>query len=266
MRYTWIVDPHLDHLDEVELDAFCSTVAGETHDDGVTFVTGDISTAGRLDDHVGWLAVACRGRLLYVLGNHDRWGGSVSGTGKLLAACSSPTSKDVFMDAVPHVVLPDGTYVVGDSGWYDGRNGQQGAPMLIMRDWFLVNEYVAADPRATSQAIADTCARTLERKLNDACRLGAERVIVITHVPPYPEAARYMGKPSDGVGLPWFTSRATGDALDRVAAANPRASFEVLCGHTHEHVHYRRARNLNVRTGAASYGAPSIVRWEPDLW
>lgn len=94
-------------------------------------------------------------------------------------------------------------------------------------------------------------------------RTDARELIVLTHVPPFPEACWYEGKQSSPDWLPWFTCVAVGDVLREHARAHPQTSITVLCGHTHGRGEYRAAENLLVRTGGwcpgqRSYGNPIV--------
>ncbi len=266
MKYAWITDCHLDHLNDEELKLFHSKVRDDTTMDTTLLVTGDITVARRLFEHIDGLGQAGRGKMLYVLGNHDRWGSSLAQCTRDLRPHGLPQGHSVFMDLVDRIQLEEDLCVVGDSGWYDGRNGLQGNPRFLMNDWFYIQEYRGKNERMCSAEIADKCAKVLEAKLRAACEAKNNRVIVLTHVPPYTESALYMGRPGDDYAQPWFTSRAIGDVLDQVAKEYFHVKFEVLCGHTHDRAFYKRDDNLVIHTGAAQYGDPRIVAWTPTLW
>jgi predicted phosphohydrolase len=261
-----VTDVHLDHLSPLELKEFFKKVNEASTFETIMLVTGDITTARRLYEHIDGLGQACRGKMLYVLGNHDRWAGSLANCERDLRLHNRVDGHSVFMDVVDRVQLDVKTCVVGDSGWYDGRNGLQGNPQMILNDWFYVEEYRGKDPRKCSAEIADKRARILEAKLRAAVAAGNERVVVLTHVPPFVESAKHMGRPSDDYALPWFSSQVIGDAIDQVAKEFFYVKFEVLAGHTHSKCSYMRDDNLNVTVGAADYGNPRVDPWKPTLW
>ncbi len=270
MKYLLGSDLHLDHLNDEELSEFIERVKKECDDpDAVLLLTGDISQQRVLWEHLDKVAQASRGRMLYVLGNHDFWGGSFASANAALRPHSLEGGHAVFMDMVDRVQLEDDLCVVGDSGWYDGRNGLQGNPQFIMNDWYFISEYrgnQSKTERQMSAMIADARAATLEKKLRAACEAGNNRVVVLTHVPPWVEACRHLGAPSDTYALPWFSSRVIADVIDQVAKEYFHVKFEVLCGHTHDRFQYRRDDNLNVFVSGAAYGAPYVREWKPSLW
>jgi len=266
MNYSWVSDPHLDHLSPEELEQFFQTVRDNTTMDTTLLVTGDITSSRRLFEHIDGLGQAGRGKMLYVLGNHDRWGSSFVQCERDLRSHGLVQGHSVFMDLVDRVQIEEDLCVVGDSGWYDGRNGLQGNPKMILNDWFYIAEYKGKNERVVSAEIADGRAKILEAKLRAACEAKNNRVIVITHVPPYTEAALHMGRPGDDYAQPWFTSRVIGDVLEQVAREYFWVKFEVLCGHTHSRAFHKRLDNLVVQTAEARYGHPQIVSWTPTLW
>ncbi len=97
--------------------------------------------------------------------------------------------------------------------------------------------------------------------LREALRtVTTPQVVVLTHVPPFLEAATYRGKPSGADYAPFFVCRATGEVLREEAQAHPEREFLVLCGHTHEAAETLVRPNLRVLTGGAEYRRPAIQR------
>src|SRR5262249_39135637 len=97
----------------------------------------------------------------------------------------------------------------------------------------------------------------------------AEQLLVLTHVPPFPEACVYGGEPSTPAWLPWFTCIATGEVLSDYAAAHPDQHVLVLCGHSHGIGTHQPLPTLEVRPGGwpantQDYGNP-VVQATLDL-
>lgn len=83
-------------------------------------------------------------------------------------------------------------------------------------------------------------------------------MLVLTHVPPFREAARYRGEISTPDFTPYFASKAAGDAIRDAAEKHPETQFIVLCGHTHWPADVSVLPNLRVLAAAAEYGCPTI--------
>jgi len=268
LNFRWISDAHLDHLGAKDHQDFLALVKSEcSSPDTILFVTGDTSTGSRVEGDHYKLAGACAGKMMFVLGNHDRWNSSFADVDRRLKAMLSSFAQNAsFMDASDPIEIEHETFVVGDSGWYDGRNGLQGPPRFLMNDWFFIKEYLGREPFQASAQFADACAKRLEAKMRAAIAAGAMRLIVLTHVPPFVEACRHLGNPSDTYALPWFSSQCIGDVLDQIAEEFFHVNIEVLCGHTHDRFYYKRKDNLAVHVAWAEYGDPRIVSWQPTLW
>lgn len=267
MKLFWGSDLHLDHIGIKKFNEFIDEVKNScSQENSILLLTGDTTVAKHITAHHTALANACNGSTMFVLGNHDRWGSSFSESYLFSQQVTKNNRNASFMDDCDCLEIENGTYVVGDSGWYDGRNGLQTTPRFIMNDWFCINEYRGKEPFRTSAIIADARAKILEDKIRKGIASGAKKLIVLMHVPPFEESCRYMGRPSDDFALPWFSSQIFGDTLDQVAAEFPHVMFEVLCGHTHDAYVYQRKNNLKVSVAGAQYGDPKIKQWSPTLW
>jgi hypothetical protein len=96
-----------------------------------------------------------------------------------------------------------------------------------------------------------------------AALLRWKRVLLLTHVPPFREAAWHLGRTSDDDWLPFFASRVAGEALTAAMQQRPDRELLVLCGHTHSPGEVAILPNLRVLTGGARYGYPEIQReWD----
>jgi len=84
-------------------------------------------------------------------------------------------------------------------------------------------------------------------------------VILLTHVPPLPEATWHEGKTSGPDFLPHFCNAKLGEVIRAACDSHPASKLTVLCGHTHSEGVYREA-NLTVLTAGAVYGSPRIDR------
>lgn len=108
------------------------------------------------------------------------------------------------------------------------------------------------------RTLGDREALLLDRRLEEALATGAEEIVVATHIPPFPEAARFGKHPCDRSWQPWMVCAATGRTLLRTAAAHPEVHFHVLAGHAHERARLFKEANLEVWTGSAEYHLPRV--------
>ncbi len=255
MRVAWMTDVHLNFCDVERMKAFATAIMRERPDR--LLVTGDTGEAGdvaKLFDMLSSIA-PCHG----VLGNHDYYGSSIA------ALRAQVVTLGWWLPAAP-VRLTDATTLIGIDGWGDARCGNLASDVKLS-DWKEIAEldgllWCDADRRcATLQAVGDREAAALRAQL--AAIEPTRELLVLTHVPPFPEACWYEGKQSSPEWLPWFTCVAVGEVLREHARAHPEVQITVLCGHTHGRGEFRAAENLLVRTGgwprgAKSYGNPIV--------
>ena len=107
--------------------------------------------------------------------------------------------------------------------------------------------------------LGDEAARHFDRVLPQAAA-SYSRVIALTHVPPFVEAAWHEGRHSDDDWSPHFACKAVGNTLRHVMDAHPQSQLLVLCGHTHGCGEVQMAENLRVLTGHAEYSEPVVQR------
>ena len=84
------------------------------------------------------------------------------------------------------------------------------------------------------------------------------RVLLLTHVPPFREAAWHEGAISSDHWLPHMSCKAVGDVLAELMGQHPDVEMTVLCGHTHGRGEATIRENLRVVTGGAQYGKPGV--------
>ncbi len=258
MRCTWVTDVHLNFLDQAQLIAFFDAVKRERPDH--ILVTGDTG-----ESHDVWKFLELFALLApthAVLGNHDYYGTTISAL--------RATAPNEWLPSRAPIQLTPTTALLGVDGWGDGRCGNLDSNVRLA-DWRDIGEldgllFCSAEERcARLRSLGDAEAAMLRDQLS---RTSARELIVLTHVPPFPDACWYDGKRSSPDWLPWFTCVAVGEVLLAHAHAHPDTAITVLCGHTHGRGEFRAAPNLFVRTGGwpprhKSYGNPIVqATWD----
>lgn len=250
MPLHWVADPHFDQLTEAQFEAFVRDNPGDL------VLSGDM--ADGFDTAARFLR-RLKGRVWYVLGNHDFYGGSVMEARLAAYKLSREQPRICYLPASEPVLLDDGeTAMVGTDGWADGRLGNR-ATTVPMRDHTEISDYMKlmgfkSAMLAVAAKFGDQCAKELGVMLDKAVQLR-DHILVVTHVPPFAEASWHDGKPSGDDFLPWYTCKAVGDVLMDRARRHPKKRFTVLCGHTHGEGRAHMLENLEVLTGGAKYGS-----------
>ncbi|MBI5479342.1 MAG: metallophosphoesterase [Deltaproteobacteria bacterium] len=258
MRLAWANDVHLNLADAAAQEAFFEGVTASGAD--ALLLAGDLAESDSLEAWLIRIGERARRPVYFVLGNHDYYGDSIAAVrarvGRLVAG--SPWLR--WLEAETVVGLTARTALVGHGGWADARFGDFGGSRVLLTDYFAIAELAGLYPgtrRTRLEALGDEAAAHLRGALEAALAQHA-RVVVLTHVPPFREAAWHEGGLSDPYYLPHFSCRATGEVLRAAALARPDRAILVLCGHTHGGGRARIEPNLAVRTGAAEYGHPAL--------
>ncbi len=259
MRATWLTDIHLNFLRPLALQAFYDRVAAERPD--VILASGDIGEAPNVIGFVDGLAAAAQAPVYFVLGNHDYYRSSIKTVRDQVRGLRGAAK---WLPAQGPVRLTDETVLLGVDGWGDARCGDL-ASTVKLSDWKLIDDFKkSTEPTARIellQRLGANEARALRELLGQAP--PSPSLLVMTHVPPFPEACVYGGSQSDATWLPWFTCIATGEILLEYARTHPDQRITVICGHSHGLGTFQAAPNLEVRTGGwpagvEDYGNPLV--------
>jgi len=258
MRAIWITDIHLDFLTDEDADRFLTTIAGDAPD--VLLVGGDISTATMIERHLKRMADLIDAPICFVLGNHDFYHGSISDVRSEVGRICERSSRLHWLNTAGVYRLTDTTGLVGHDGGGDARLGNADTSPVELSDFFLIDELRGKDrPELVDvlRRLGDEAAEYLRAVLPTALA-SYQKVIVLTHVPPFREATWYEGKISGDDWLPFFCCKAVGDVLTEYMSEYSDREAVVLCGHTHGEGEARILPNLRVVTGGARYRYPQV--------
>lgn len=267
MRIAWATDIHLEFLNPAALTRFVVTLAESNAE--AFLLGGDISQARGLAKHLRILERALERPIYFVLGNHDFYHGRIAEVRDLVRTISDASPYLRWVPASGPVSLAADWGLLGHDGWADGRYGDYLNSPVLLNDYRLIEDLVGLDPRerlVRMQELAQEAADYFATRLPAALEQW-ERVILLTHVPPFAEAAWHLGRMSDQNWLPHFASRVTGDVLRTTMQQHPDRELLVLAGHTHSPGEVSVLPNLRVLTGGARYGFPVIQReWDLESY
>ena len=261
MRLAWLTDLHLNFVARHVFKKFIEEVAAQRPD--AVLLGGDVGEAGTVTGFLETLARTWQVPVYFVLGNHDFYHGSIRQVYAEVVALTQRVPALIYLSGAEPIFLPDGTLLVGADGWGDGGFGDAVGSHVRLNDFMLIEEVQAAAPGAEQRALLSELGHASAAQLQRSSSAGieqAERVICLTHVPPFREATWHEGRISDDNWLPWFSCRATGEVLRATATAYPGKQMLVLCGHTHGVGECEMLPNLRVLTGGSEYGRPQVQR------
>jgi predicted phosphohydrolase len=273
VKIAWATDIHLDFLQReggrtLVQFAFAEPLAATKAD--IVVISGDISLSSMLEDHLRILDEILSCPIYFVLGNHDFYGGNFESVrSRVDQLCKSSkhlhylTTSDSLQEIAPNF------HIVGHDGWYDGYYGRPFSGGLVMSDWIQIEDFSEHLIQIPGGATIDAhkiissareasfyAAEHVEKQARRAAEFS-KNVLIVTHVPPFPEVHMHGGKGSNEASIPWYTSKLMGDAITRVSEDYPGVSFAVFCGHTHEKARIRKSKNVECFVGGSEYGEPS---------
>lgn len=249
-KIAWATDLHLDWCTSAKSLVILAEQAQLTSNivsQGWTAIsTGDLSSNGQLGVHA---ALMKKASMHFILGNHDYWGNTFNDAGAL----AEKFGEEYYLHG--KVLTRPSWAMVGHNGFFDFRTGIV-APSLF-QTWD--SEYNPDLKGKSYHQIAYMLPTKAEVETNALLRLldtvDKPRIYVATHVPPFPEACLYQGKPSRDEALPFFCNTTLGEELLTYVYNRRDVQFIVLAGHTHHDYVGWHAPNLLVGVSAkAKYG------------
>ncbi|MBI4027136.1 MAG: metallophosphoesterase [Verrucomicrobia bacterium] len=265
----WLTDLHLDFVDEETWERLIADC--RRHDPECILLTGDIATSRDARSWLRRLSDTFPRPIYFVLGNHDYYQSSILETEQMMdVLCENRADRLHRLDGRVIRLTPT-MGLVGCGGWGDGRAGAGVNSNVDLSDFEVIEDLSRSRDKAalfkTLARLGDRAADLLKPVLKQALA-EFPHVIVLTHVPPFMQAAWHQGRPSDSDFAPHFTCIATGQVLLDAARRHRNKRITVFCGHTHSPGFHTPIANLEVHTGGADYGRPCVnglIQLEPNF-
>lgn len=260
MKAIWITDIHFEFLDHPAILDFLQTIGQECPD--AVLVGGDIGQAPSIVSYLQEIESQLECPIYFVLGNHDYYHGSIL---EVRQTIENIVNKSRYLQWLNHagvVHLSKDIALIGHDSWSDGRLGNFHDSSVVLNDFHLIEELTGVTSGKlldTLNKLGDDAAEYFNEILPQALRTH-RRIIVLTHVPPFVEAAWHRGHFCDEDWLPFFACQVVGNVLKKGMEKNPDCTMTVLCGHTHGTGKSEILPNLQVITEGANYGEPRIQR------
>lgn len=257
-RLAWATDIHLEFCSTLRIEQFAAEVRATSPD--ALLLAGDTATAPSLATALTLLDRLLPCPIWFVLGNHDFYKGSLAAVRAEIAARTADSPSLRWLPTAGVIGVGEETAVLGVDGWADARCGAYWGSTVRLNDFRLILELRgldAAERFNRLNALGNEEADLLRHLLTHAVD-SYRRIVVVTHVPPFAEAAWHEGQPSAPAWAPFFACKATGEVLLDIARQWADREFVVLCGHSHGAGEYAPLANLRVITGGAEYGEPRV--------
>lgn len=247
----WITDAHLDHLSHTVADAWYEKLAQARAD--MLLLGGDTANSRVFGRMLHRIREVFQGEVALVAGNHDYYHTSISNFRTELS-CLHRSGVVVFEPGCQSkpLQLADGVHLCGSGGWGDASAGCANAAGMELNDEHLIAELITRNLTARLRELGNESAAHLQKQL-ESVPVDASCVIVLTHVPPWPDACWHEGSRSEDFALPRFCWQAGGNVISQAARQMPETQFMVLCGHTHSDGVWAQG-NITCHTAGSAYG------------
>jgi len=254
----WMTDIHLNFLSLEDVIAFMEGLA--RHSAEAFLISGDLTDGPNLKLALAMFNELVGKPIYFVCGNHDYYHSSIEQIRQQLADDLPAWPKLRWMNQETIVELSPTQALLGHDGWADGGYGDFLNSPIILNDYLLIEELRQGNSRQRLHTLGQLGAESAAhiRQHLPLALARYEQVFVLTHVPPFAEAAIRHKQAHPELALPHFSNHALGQALLEEAEAHPRQQIIVLCGHTHEARDLLIRPNLRVIVGQAEYHHPGL--------
>lgn len=223
------------------------------------FLTGDISSGPKVDDDLVYLASNLNCPIYFVLGNHDYYHSSITGTNQRMKALCSHHPNLHWMTEAGVIKLNKRVGLIGTEGWYDGGIGNPDY-LLLTTDWILIHETRSMPTMSDRIDFFRDCAEKstllMKSRLEEALETF-KTVYLLTHFPPWKEATRDEGTLLETYWLPYNVNVRMGKMIEDVMAKHKKQKIVVLAGHTHTDSWIHVSHNIECKVSRAKYsGTP----------
>ncbi len=250
-KLLWITDAHLEHLSQSGESAWFQKLAEAKAD--MLLLGGDTANSRIFSRMLRRIQDVFRGKIALVAGNHDYYHSSIAEFRSELA-CLQRAGALVFepnCQSEP-LEIAEGVYLCGSGGWGDATAGSGNANEMPLNDENFIAELKTRNLSDRLRELGKESAMHLGSQLASVPDV-ATSVIILTHVPPWPEACWHEGRRSDSYALPRFCWQAGGNVIFETSNKMPQTKFIVLCGHTHSDGVWQNG-NITCHTAGSDYG------------
>lgn len=207
-KILWVTDTH---LTAANIDSFIHSVSTKACES--IFITGDIAD-DNLIDMLTIIAKRIDKTIYFVLGNSDHaYGKKMPSIRQKLDTLMRENPKLHYLHKEPFYFQPknlsatDKTALIGIDGYADSWN-------------------ISANQRQEDLLLC-------EKNIRSAISNGSNRIVILTHVPPFMTDCWYKEQITTPQNAPHYSATQSGDLFLKLANEYPNVAFIVYCGHTH---------------------------------
>jgi len=258
-RLLVLSDLHLDKASLTEKRHFFKKL--QNYDSDTVLITGDISVAGKLSEHLEEISDACGNRpVIFVTGNHDYYASSFLEVDREIKTLCLKQSNLIALGRGEIVELSKSTALVGHRGWYDGLAGSSSKTRIDCPDRYGIADFKYLSRAAFFRKLEQLGKESAEyfRQLLPYALTKYKNVLLATHVPPFTQGLRYDGKGCVWNKQPYFANRSLGNLIWGISKRFPDRQIQIYAGHTHSAASVQIRQNISLDVAGAKPGKPSI--------
>lgn len=256
-RLLRLTDIHLDKATTSAKSRFLGALRASPCD--AVLITGDISVAADLIDHLTEISKACGKRpVIFTTGNHDYFGSSFKEVDQAIASLCARHRNLIALGNGEVIQLSNNTGMVGHPGWYDGQSGAGEQTKVESPDRYQIHDFIDLDRKAffkKLRLLGQESAKYFRKVLPQALSYYS-KVILATHVPPFTQGIRYSQMGCVWNRQPYFANRAAGNLIWGISKSFPNRRIQIYAGHTHSAASVMMRPNLSMHVAGARPGCP----------
>lgn len=250
-RLAWITDPHFDRMSDQRFSGEIHRLSNIRCDSYL--ITGDLSIAGRINDHLARLSKVLAPRpVFFVTGNHDYFGSSFAEVDAGLNEVCHRHANLIQLGYGEIIRLSATTCLIGHRGWCDGLAGDGVETSVWSSDQSKISDFRGLDHDQFFDAMEakGRDSAIYLRSILPAALSRYQTVLIASHFPPFPDGVIHEGRRAGDAWLPFYTNQSVGRLIAGIALNHPRKRIIVCAGHTHRPITTNILRNLELRVGA----------------
>lgn len=231
---------------------------GKSNSDAV-LITGDISIASMLSNHLAEIAKASDRPVIISTGNHDYFGSSFREVDEVVKDVCAKHSNLIALGNGEIIEFSRSTALVGHRGWFDGRAGSGVRTRVESPDRYMIEDFHKLGRKAFFEKLNNLGQESAIyfRRVLPLALSHYRQVLVATHVPPFTQGLLYDGKGCVWNRQPFFTNQVLGKLIWKISERFPNKHIQVHAGHTHSAAKVKLRSNLSMWVAASRPGYPS---------
>lgn len=245
-RMIWLSDLHISEMHDDKVQQFLETL--ESYNSDFIAITGDTGNGSESLSYLQTIAEYTQKNVFFILGNHDFYRDKIEVIRQKATSIAAEHPLLCYLTTQNIIELSPDTALIGHDGWYDGRCPDFVSSKYHCYDFEYITDFIGLSDMQRLMLIQKLADEATEHcsKLLELAFEKYDRVVLMTHVPPFIEACRHHHHRLDINEAPYFVNYNFGQALAHIMNTYHDKHLEVIAGHTHGHHNVSIKPNLTI--------------------